>query len=152
MENVIPYMICAVAFALHKDKTNLAVTGLFVLSYSASLLFNQLMVDNVLIFEINLVITAIFYIILSKFSKITMMMVIFCVTDIILTLIDVASLLAYNYSWNSLYGNLYELDRPFIIMQYAALWVTDGERINIRRFYGNIVLSIRDIATRVLYR
>jgi len=152
MELIIPYLICVVAFFLHKDSTNLAVTGLFAFFYSVSLAFHTLLVEEVLIFEVNLVLTALFYLCLIQFSKITMMMVIFCATDIILTSIDVGSLLAYNYSWNGLYDNLYDLDKPFIIMQYAALWVTDGERVNVRRFYGNIVGSIRNIAMRVFYR
>jgi hypothetical protein len=152
MENAIPYLMCAVAFFLHKDKTNQAVTGLFAVFYSLSLVFNTFMIEEVLIFEINLVLTALFYLFLAQFSKITMMMIIFCVTDVILTLIDVGALLAYNYNWTSLYATLYELDKPFIIMQYAALWVTDGERINVGRFYGNIRLHIRNFTMRLLYR
>lgn len=152
MINLIPYMIAGTALFLHRDNTNRACVGLFILFYSISLVFHALMIEDPRIFQINLVLTALFYLLLVQFSKVTAMMVIFCVTDVTLVLIDVVSFLAYHYRLEALYKAPLNVELAAIYIQWIALWITDDRSINLGRYYVNIKLFVYDHTVRVLYR
>ena len=152
MINLIPYVIAGIALFLHRDNTNRACVGLFIFFYSISLVFHSLMVEDPRIFQVNLVLTAIFYMLLVQFSKVTVMMVVFCVTDVVLVLIDSVSFLAYHYKAEALYQAPQNVELAAIYLQWIALWITDDRSINLRRYYVNIKLFIFNHSVRVLYR
>ena len=148
----VPFAMCLVAVMIHKDHTNLAAAGLFIIFYSFSLLPHLAMEESPIIFEINLMMTALFYVMLAGFSKVTKMIVIFCITDIILTLVDVAAFLSYHYRLWGLYEFAYKIEGSIVLIQWAALWVTDGKSVNVMGFCDNIIHSVNDIKSRLLYR
>jgi len=152
MINLIPYVIAGTALFLHHNNTNRACVGLFIFFYSISLVFHSLMLEDPRIFHVNLVLTAIFYMLLVQFSKVTAMMVVFCVTDVVLVLIDVVSFLAYHYGLEALYQAPLNVELAAIYVQWIALWITDDRSINLRRYYVNIKLFIFNHSVRVLYR
>jgi len=129
MINLIPYVIAGTALFLHHNNTNRACVGLFIFFYSISL-----------------------YMLLVQFSKVTAMMVVFCVTDVVLVLIDVVSFLAYHYGLEALYQAPLNVELAAIYVQWIALWITDDRSINLRRYYVNIKLFIFNHSVRVLYR
>ena len=156
METMIPYLMALTGFLLiNKDRSNRIVTVLFVFFYSLNLLFNMTMAEGPNIYLVELVlITAFFvavFISISVFQiKVTMMILVLCATDIIIASMDIVAFVAYNDK--VIYAAAYDGIIQLAIIQYAALWVNDGRRINIRALYDNIRLYFRDIAYRVLYR
>lgn len=151
MENLAPYFICLVAFAIHKDRANLAAVSLFIFFYSISLVFHTVILEDQAIYKINLVLTACFLAILSKFTKITLMMLVLSITSVILTSIDFGAYITYTDKAEQ-YQFFYVIERPIIILQYAALLITDGEKINVSRYFSDMLVYMRHSAMRLRNR
>ena len=126
---MIPYFVAALAIIVHKSDTERAAIFLFALFYSIN---EVLLLDK----SINLLLWAIisstcFLYLLSKLSKITLMILLLGITDIILVLIDVVGLLAYNYNVESIYQLREPLTKYAATAQIASLLVTDVRRVNV---------------------
>ena len=158
MEAMMPYLMAITGFLfINKDRSNRIVTVLFVFFLSISSIFNQLMPvgPNIYLVEIGLI--AAFFMVLALCiekmqMKVTLMVLALCATDIIMASMDIVAFLAYHYKATGVYAIAYDTAIQLTVVQYAALWVNDARRINIRAYYDNIRLYIRDIALRCLYR
>lgn len=158
MDLIMPLLMAITGFLLiNKDRSNRIVTVLFVFFTIASFMANELMPvgPNIYLVEIGLI-TAFFMVLafcVDKMQmKITLMVLVLCATDIIMASMDIVAFLAYHYKATGVYAIAYDTAIQLTVVQYAALWVNDARRINIRAYYDNIRLYIRDIALRCLYR
>ena len=158
MENIIPYLMALLAFLfINKDRANRTAAALFVMLFSASLFFNQTMDEGPNIFLVELGLIAGFFLVLSAFilrknMKVTLSIVILCLTDVILASMDIVCYFAYHYKVEWVYVSTLETSGQLAIVQYAALWVNDARRVNLRSYYDNISVYFRNIAMRLFYR
>jgi len=141
----------------YRDRSNRIVTVLFVFFTMTSFMLNELMPvgPNIYLAEVGLIalfFMALVFCIERMEMKVTLMILALCATDIIMASMDIVAFLAYHYKATGVYAIAYDTAIQLTVVQYAALWVNDARRINIRRYYDNIKLYMRDFAMRSLYR
>ena len=135
---MIPYLIAALAIVVHKSDTNRAAIFLFALFYSIN---EILLLDKSANFFLwSIISSTCFIYLLSKLSKVTLMILLLGLSDIILTLIDVGSLLAYNYNVEWMYQLRYPSTYYVAIAQIAALLVTNERSVNVLSIRYNLSL------------
>jgi len=152
MENAIPYAVVAIAMAVQKEWSNQAACGVFAFFYSASLLVSYFANGSDAYFIWSMISTPLFLIALSMLSKITLMILLLCLTEVALLLIDAASLIAYNLGNDWLYQMRWGPETAVITLQLAALLVRNGTRIQIHTTYGNMGSSAVKLLRNALYR
>jgi len=152
MENVAPYIVICISMLIQKDKTNLAAIGAFAFFYSATLIISYFTNGSDTYFLWSMVSTPLFLIVMSVMSKITLMILLLCLTEVALLIIDVISLIAYNMGIEWLYQIRWWPESIVIILQLAALLVTNGSRIRIHQTYGNMGSSAIELVRSILYR
>jgi hypothetical protein len=127
MIHLIPYLIVIVAYFIHSDNTNRAVAGLVIMFYSVTWPLHEYMVDDPIIFKIDIAMRALFYVCLMPLLKrVTLMIKLLCVTDLLLTVLDLTASFAYTYSVSFVYETIGKLSEILIILQWSALWVRDA--------------------------
>ena len=133
MENVIPYMVVCLAMCIHKDRTNLAACGVFAFFYSIALVIKFSFGGTADYFIWSIATAPIFLIVMSMLSKITKLVILLCLTEIVLLIIDIVSLVAYNMEIEWLYQLRWWPETIAIAVQTASLLVrhgTDNDRIH----------------------
>tara|TARA_R110000751_G_scaffold305601_1_gene422242 strand:+ start:137 stop:592 length:456 start_codon:yes stop_codon:yes gene_type:complete len=135
---MIVYFIAALAIVVHKSDTNRAAIFLFALFYS----INELLVldESVNYFLWSIISSTCFIFLLSKLSRVTYMILLLAITDIILTLIDLIALVAYNLDNEWLYQSHFSLTYYVVIAQIACLLVTDARSVNFSSIRYNLSL------------
>lgn len=126
MIHLIPYLIVIVAYFIHNDNTNRAVAGLVIMFYSVTWPLHELMINEPIIFKIDIALRALFYVCLMPLlTRVTLMIKLLCVTDLLLTILDLTASFAYTYSVSFVYETTGKLSEILIILQWSALWVRD---------------------------
>ena len=135
---MIVYFIAALAIVVHKSDTNRAAIFLFALFYS----INELLVldESVNYFLWSIISSTCFIFLLSKLSRVTYMILLLAITDIILALIDLIALVAYNLDNEWLYQSHFSLTYYVVIAQIACLLVTDARSVNFSSIRYNLSL------------
>lgn len=153
MINALPYAVIAIAMFIHKDRTNLAAVGVFAFFYSLALIINHSFEGRPEYFIWSIVSTPLFLIAMSMMTKITRMIAILCLTEIVLLLIDVVSLMAYNVGIEWAYQSMKVLGVAIVALQLSALLVRHGTgNSKLRQSYGNMVMRPGELLRRALYR
>lgn len=158
MELMIPYLMALIGFfVINKDRSNRIVTVLFGWFYSANMAFNMGMDEGPDIYLVELLLITGFFVAVTLCIsilkiKVTMMIMILCVADVIVASMDIVAFLTYYDTNETMYTFAYNSIFQLFVIQYAALWVNDARSINVRSYYDNMWLYIRDFALRTLYR
>jgi len=132
MIDVIPYMVVCLAMCIHKDRTNLAACGVFAFFYSIALVIKYLHAGTPDYLIWSIATTPLFLIAMSVMTKITKLVIILSLTELVLLIIDVVSLVAYNMQIEWLYQLRWWPETIAIAVQTASLLVrhgTDNDRI-----------------------
>ena len=146
---MIVYFIAAAAIVVHKSDTNRAAIFLFAVFYSINELI--LLDKSVNYFFWSIISSTCFVFLLSKLSRVTVMILLLCLTDIILASIDLTALVAYHLD-NERVFQFRELSEPFTsTFQIAALLVIDERRVNFASIRYNISMLLHN-ASRFLVR
>ena len=135
---MIVYFIAALAIVVHKSDTNRAAIFLFALFYSINEIL--LLDKSTNYFFWSIISSTCFIFLLSKLSRVTYMILLLAITDIILTLIDLTALVAYNLGNEWLYQSHFSLTYYVVIAQIASILVTDDRSVNIREIRYNLSL------------
>tara|TARA_R110000823_G_scaffold110656_3_gene230720 strand:+ start:503 stop:925 length:423 start_codon:yes stop_codon:yes gene_type:complete len=135
---MIVYFIAALAIVVHKSDTNRAAIFLFALFYSINEIL--LLDKSANYFFWSIISSTCFIFLLSKLSRVTYMILLLAITDIILTLIDLTALVAYNLDNEWLYQSHFSLTYYVVIAQIASILVTDDRSVNIREIRYNLSL------------
>tara|TARA_R110002126_G_scaffold276944_1_gene422708 strand:- start:315 stop:737 length:423 start_codon:yes stop_codon:yes gene_type:complete len=135
---MIVYFIAALAIVVHKSDTNRAAIFLFALFYSINEIL--LLDKSTNYFFWSIISSTCFIFLLSKLSRVTYMILLLAITDIILTLIDLTALVAYNLDNEWLYQSHFSLTYYVVIAQIASILVTDDRSVNIREIRYNLSL------------
>ena len=135
---MIVYFIAALAIVVHKTDTNRAAIFLFALFYSIN---EILLLDrSANYFFWSIISSTCFIFLLSKLSRVTYMILLLAITDIILALIDLTALVAYNLNKEWLYQIHFPMTYYVAIAQIACLLVTDARSVNFSSIRYNISL------------
>ena len=137
---MIVYFIAALAIVVHKSDTNRAAVFLFALFYSINEIL--LLDKSANYFFWSIISSTCFIFLLSKLSKVTLMILLLAVTDIILALIDLIALVAYNLDNEWLYQIHFPMTYYVAVAQIACLLVTDARSVNIPPVRYNLSLFI----------
>ena len=135
---MITYFIAACAMLVHKCNTNRAAVFLFALFYSIAQIIALDQSSNYYVWSI--ISSTCFIYALSKLSRATILVLLLACTDIILALIDLTALVAYNLNNEWLYQSHFPLTYYVAIAQIAALLVTDVRSVNIAAVRYNLPL------------
>ena len=135
---MIVYFIAALAIVVHKSDTNRAAIFLFALFYSINEIL--LLDKSVNYFFWSIISSTCFIFLLSKLSRVTYMVLLLAITDIILALIDLTALVAYNLDNEWLYQIHFPMTYYVAIAQIACLLVTDARSVNFSSIRYNISL------------
>ena len=135
---MIVYFIAALAIVVHKSDTNRAAIFLFALFYSINEIL--LLDKSANYFFWSIISSTCFIFLLSKLSRVTYMILLLAITDIILTLIDLTALVAYNLNNEWLYQIHFPMTYYVAIAQIACLLVTDARSVNFSSIRYNISL------------
>ena len=135
---MIVYFIAALAIVVHKSDTNRAAIFLFALFYSINEIL--LLDKSANYFFWSIISSTCFIFLLSKLSRVTYMILLLAITDIILALIDLTALVAYNLDNEWLYQSHFSLTYYVVIAQIASILVTDDRSVNIREIRYNLSL------------
>ena len=139
-ESVIVYFVAAIALFVNKSDTNRAAIFLYSLLYSAAILISLDSSANY--FMLSILSTTLFIVSLSMLSRATKLVLLLCLTDIILTSIDLISLVAYNLNIEDLYKIRESATFYVGIAQLTCLLVTDVRSVNISTIRYNLSLFI----------
>tara|TARA_R110000822_G_scaffold308691_1_gene436979 strand:- start:349 stop:792 length:444 start_codon:yes stop_codon:yes gene_type:complete len=137
-ESVLVYFVAALAMLVHKSNTNRAAIFLFAVFYSIAEIIAIDQSSNYFLWGI--ISTTCFIYALSKLSRATVLVLLLASTDIILTLIDLTALVAYNLDNEWLYQSHFSLTYYVVIAQIATLLVTDDRSVNIYSVRYNLSL------------
>ena len=135
---MIVYFIAALAIVVHKSDTNRAAIFLFALFYSINEIL--LLDKSANYFFWSIISSTCFIFLLSKLSRVTYMVLLLAITDIILALIDLTALVAYNLDNEWLYQIHFPMTYYVAIAQIACLLVTDARSVNFSSIRYNISL------------
>ena len=139
-ESVIVYFVAVIALFVNKSDTNRAAIFLYSLFYSAALLIS--LDDSANYFMLSILSTTLFIVSLNMLSRPTKLVLLLCLTDIILTSIDLIALVAYNLNIEHLYL-LREPATYYVgIAQLTCLLVKDGRSVNVSAIRYNLSLFI----------
>ena len=141
---MIVYFIAALAIVVHKSDTNRAAVFLFAVFYSINEIL--LLDKSVNYFFWSIISSTCFIFLLSKLSKVTLMILLLAVTDIILASIDLIALVAYNLDNEWLYQIHFPVTYYVAVAQIACLLVTDVRTVNVVTIRYNLSL----LASRAL--
>ena len=125
---MIVYFIAALAIFVQKTDTNRAAVFLFAVFYS----INEIMLldKSADYFLWSIMSSTAFVYLLSKLSRVTIMILLLALTDIILSSIDLIALVAYNLD-NERVFQFRGIAEPYIsTFQIAALLVTDARIVD----------------------
>ena len=137
-ESVLVYFVAALAMLVHKSNTNRAAIFLFAVFYSIAEIIAIDQSSNYFLWGI--ISTTCFIYALSKLSRATVLVLLLASTDIILALIDLTALVAYNLGNEWLYQSHFSLTYYVVIAQIATLLVTDDRSVNIYSVRYNLSL------------
>ena len=137
-ESVLVYFVAALAMLVHKSNTNRAAIFLFAVFYSIAEIIAIDQSSNYFLWGI--ISTTCFIYALSKLSRATVLVLLLASTDIILALIDLTALVAYNLDNEWLYQSHFSLTYYVVIAQIATLLVTDDRSVNIYSVRYNLSL------------
>jgi len=127
MINYFPLIAAVLAmFLIQKEFSNKMAAGWFGIFYGLSMIISYFFDGQAQYFVWSIASTPLFLLILSKLRRITPMILLLCVSDIILTLIDVVSFVTYNTNMASLYQMRWSPERVVIILQLAAFFIALG--------------------------
>ena len=135
---MIVYFIAALAIVVHKSDTNRAAIFLFALFYSINEIL--LLDKSANYFFWSIISSTCFIFLLSKLSRVTYMILLLAITDIILALIDLTALVAYNLDNEWLYQIHFPTTYYVAIAQIACLLVTDVRSVNVVSIRYNLSL------------
>ena len=135
---MIVYFIAALAIVVHKSDSNRAAIFLFALFYSINEIL--LLDKSANYFLWSIISSTCFIFLLSKLSRVTYMVLLLAITDIILTLIDLIALVAYNLDNEWLYQIHFPMTYYVAIAQIACLLVTDARSVNFSSIRYNLSL------------
>lgn len=158
MELIIPYLMALIGFFfINTDRSNRIVTVLFVFFLTVNILCNEFIPVGPEIYLVELVIITGFFLavtlcISALRINVTMMILVVCTLGAAIAIMGIVAFLAYTYKADNVYAFVYDSIIQLAVLQYAALWVNDDRRINIRAYYDNIKLYFYNMAMRVLYR
>ena len=149
-ESVLVYFVAVIALFVNRCDTNRAAIFLYAVFYSAALLIS--LDDSANYFMLSILSTTLFIVSLNMLSRPTKLVLLLCLTDIILTSIDLIALVAYNLNIEWLY--LYREPSTFYvgIAQLTCLLVTDARSVNLRTIGYNLPLYFRNTMRVFLYR
>lgn len=152
MENVLPYVVICISMVIQKEWSNQCATGVFAFFYSAQLVISHFAYGTDTYFIWAIISTPLFLIALSMMNKITLMILLLCLTEVAFLLIDVLSLIAYNLRIEWLYQMRWGPETVVITLQLAALLVRNGTSIRIHQTYGNMGSNTIKLVRSLLYR
>ena len=135
---MITYFVAALAMVLHKSNTNRAAVFLFALFYSFAEIIALDQSSNYYVWCI--ISTTCFIYALSKLSRVTILVLLLATTEIILALLDLIALVAYNLSNEWVYQSHFSLTYYVVIAQIACLLVTDVRSVNFTAIRYNLSL------------
>jgi len=138
--------------AIQKEWSNQCAAGVFGLFYSAALFISYYFDQQPEYFMWSIVSTPLFLIVMSMMNKITLMILLLCLTEVAFLIIDVISLIAYNLGIEWLYQMRWGPETVVITLQLAALLVRNGTRIRIHQTYGNMGMRAVELLRSALYR
>ena len=135
---IITISIAALAMVLHSCDTNRAAIFIFTVFYS---LAHLIALDtNQTYYLWSIISTTLFLVALASLSRATIMILLLALSDIILALIDLIALVAYNLGNEWLYQSHFNLTYYVTVAQVASLLVIDARTVNIRSIRYNISL------------
>ena len=139
-ESVLVYFVAVIALFVNRSDTNRAAIFLYAVFYSAALLISLDSSANY--FMLSILSTTLFIVSLNMLSRATKLVLLLCLTDIILTSIDLISLVAYNLNIEELYKIREPATFYVGIAQLTCLLVTDVRSVNIFTIRYNLSLFI----------
>lgn len=150
--NVMPYAVIILSMAIQKEWSNQCAAGVFAFFYSAQIFISHFANGTDTYFLWAIISTPLFLIALSMMNKITLMILLLCITEVAFLIIDVLSLIAYNLRIEWLYQMRWGPETVVITLQLAALLVRNGANIRIHQTYGNMGSSATKLVRSLLYR
>ena len=135
---MIVYFIAALAIFVQKTDTNRAAIFLFAVFYSIN---EIILLDRTAYYFLWSIMSATCFIyLLSKLSRVTIMVLLLALTDVILASIDLTALVAYKLDNEWIYQRHFLVTYYVSIAQIACLLVKDERSVNIGAIRYNISL------------
>lgn len=149
MINALPFAIAAWAMFIRHDRqwSNQAGVAIFVAFYSLSLGISHAFSGESAYFVWSIASSPLFIAALLTLNKFTLMMLLLCLTEAALAIVDSVGFLTYNIRQEEIYLNRLTPEKIIIALQLAALMVKNGRPINIATIWDDMAKLVRNSAT-----
>lgn len=149
MINVVPIAVAVWAMFITQDKqwSNQAAVAWFGAFYCAAFSIDHLFAHEPEYFVWNIIASPLFIAALLTLNKFTLMMLLLCLTEAALALIDSVGFLTYNLGREGIYSMRLTPEKIIIALQLAALTVKDGRSVNIASVLDDFTSMVRNSGT-----
>lgn len=148
MIDALPFAVAVWAMFIVQDKqwSNQAAVSVFAFFSCAALSISHIFWGEPEYFVWSIASSPIFIACLLMLNRFTMMMLLLCLTEAGLAIIDSVGFLTYNLGQEGIYSMRLTPEKIVIALQLAALMVKNGRPINIATIFDNFVKLIRNSA------
>ena len=148
MINALPFAVAVWAMFIVQDRqwSNQAAASFFCAFYCAALSISHAYQGEPEYFVWSIASSPMFIACLLMLNRFTLMMLLLCLTEAGLAIIDAVGFLTYNLGQEGIYSMRLTPEKIIIALQLAALMVKDGTSINIATVWDNLVKLIRNQA------
>ena len=148
MINAVPFAVAVWAMFITQDKqwSNQTAVSLFCAFYCVALSINHIFANDPAYFVWNIASSPVFIACLLMLNRFTMMMLLLCLTEAALAIIDSVGFLTYNLGLEDAFVMRVTPEKIVIALQLAALMVKDGRPVNVSTVWDDLVKLVRNSA------
>ena len=148
MINAAPFAVAVWAMFITQDRqwSNQVAVSFFCAFYCVALSINHIFANDPSYFVWNIVSSPVFIACLLMLNRFTMMMLLLCLTEAALAVIDSVGFLTYNLGLEDAFVMRVTPEKIVIALQLAALMVKDGRPVNIATMWDDLVKLVRNSA------
>lgn len=146
MINALPFAVAVWAMFIVQDKqwSNQAAVAVFGFFYCAALSISHIYQGQPEYFVWSIASSPLFMAVLLMLNRFTLMMLLLCITEVGLALIDSVGFLIYNLGQEDAFLMRVTPEKIVIALQLAALMVKDGRPVDITAIFNDIVTMVRN--------